>query len=313
MEKEYVNGTYLVSTLGDKKSKKVALYREYERLSKMLTYLKRDYNYLANGVNLRERKAKLATQLDIKFKEGETLEAFETEYDYIFKYMDWEDYNTLRDSISSLSANDVELEELIDCDVNDELEVLVMRNTRNKYCFCAMLLRIILQMMYVWEEMKFNKYKSPDKISRIDLEIDYQMEGGDVMDSKLCEFVLDFINNVNKLLRREEETFKGIEDYKERNFELVKQIERVKRMRFVDDIGSDLIREFSKVMKGKQTLKVGVKEIGSDSPLETAKVVQVGEYEVNPNGEGNYGAVFTNDLEGDGDDYNEEAAMDALE
>jgi hypothetical protein len=133
------------------------------------------------------------------------------------------------------------------------------------------------------------------------------------MDSKLCEFVLDFINGVNKLLPREEETFKGIEDYKERNFELVKQMERVKRMKFVDDLGSDLIREFSKVMKGKQTLKVGVRELGSDSPLETAKVVDQGHYEVNPNGEGNYGAVFTNDLEGDGDDYNEEEAMDMLE
>lgn len=297
----------------DKKSRKVELYKEYERLSKMLTYLKRDYNYLANGVNLRERKAKLATQLDIKFKEGETLEGFQTEYDYLFKYMDWDGYKTMRSNITPLSASDVELEELTDCDVKDEVEVLVMRNTRNKYRFCANLLRIILQMMYVWEEMKFNKYNSPDKISRIDLDVDYQMEEGDVMDKKLCEFVLDFINSVNTLLRREEETFKGIEDYKERNFELVKQMERVKRMKFVDDIGSDLIREFSKVMKGKQTLKVGVKEIGSDSPLETAKVVQVGEYEVNPNGEGNYGAVFTNDLEGDGDDYNEEEAMDALE
>jgi hypothetical protein len=313
MEKEYVDGVYLVNKLDDKKSQKIALYKEYERLSKMLTYLKRDYNYLANGVNLRERKAKLATQLDIKFKEGETLEGFETEYDYLFKYMDWEGYSVLRAEIKPLTANDVELEELTDCEVKDEVQVLTMRNTRNKYRFCAMLLRIILQMMYVWEEMKFNKYSSPDKISRIDVGIDYQVEGGDVMDTKLCEFVLDFINGVNKLLRREEETFRGIEDYKERNFELVKQMERVKRMKFVDDIGSDLIREFSKVMKGKQTLKVGVKELGSDSPLETAKVVDQEHYEVNPNGEGNYGAVFTNDLEGDGDDYNEEEAMDALE
>jgi hypothetical protein len=313
MEKEYVDGVYLVNKLDDKKSRKVALYKEYERLSKMLTYLKRDYNYLANGVNLRERKAKLATQLDVKFKDGETLEGFETEYDYLFKYMDWEGYKGLRNSIAALSATDVELEELTDCDIKDETEVLVMRNTRNKYRFCATLLRIILQMMYVWEEMKFNKYNNPDKISRIDVNIDYQVEDGDVMDSKLCEFVLDFINGVNKLLRREEETFRGIEDYKERNFELVKQMERVKRMKFVDDIGSDLIREFSKVMKGQQTLKVGVKELGSDSPLETAKVVDQTHYEVNPNGEGNYGAVFTNDLEGDGDDYNEDEAMDALE
>ena len=308
MEKE--SGTTKSS---DKKSRKVELYKEYERLSKMLTYLKRDYNYLANGVNLRERKAKLATQLDVKFKEGETLDGFQTEYDYLFKYMDWEGYKEMRSNITALSASDVELEELTDCDIKDEIEVLVMRNTRNKYRFCATLLRIILQMMYVWEEMKFNKYNSPDKISRIDVEIDYQMEDGELMDKKLCEFILDFINSVNTLLRREEETFKGIEDYKERNFELVKQVERVKRMKFVDDIGSDLIREFSKVMKGKQTLKVGVKELGSDSPLETAKVVNQGHYEVNPNGEGNYGAVFTNNLEGDGDDYNEEEAMDALE
>jgi len=313
MEKEYVNGVYLVNTLEDKKSRKVALYKEYERLTKMLTYLKRDYNYLVNGVNLRQRKVKLAKQLDIKFKEDENLDSFQTEYDYLFKYVDWEDYSELRNCISVLSASDVELEELTDCNVKDDIEVLVMRNTRNKYRFCANILRIILQIMYVWEEMKFNKYNNPDKISRIDLDIDYQVENGDIMDKKLCEFILEFINSVNMLLRREEETLKGIDSYKERNFELVKQVERVKRMKFVDDIGSDLIREFSKVMKGKQTLKVGIKEMGSDSPLETAKVVDQEHYEVNPNGEGNYGAVFTNNLEGDGDDYNEDAAMDALE
>jgi hypothetical protein len=66
-------------------------------------------------------------------------------------------------------------------------------------------------------------------------------------------------------------------------------------------------------MKGKRVLEVGIKEIGSDTPLETAKVVDQEHYDVNPNGEGNYGTVFTNDLEGDHDDYNEEEAMDALE
>jgi hypothetical protein len=313
MEKEYVDGVYVMSQVTDKKERKVVLYKEYERLSKMLTYLKRDYNYLANGVNLRERKAKLATKLDVKFKEGDQLEGFETEYDYIIKYMDAEDYPELRNEIKSLVASDLELVELTDCDVKDELEVMTMRNIRNKFKFCSMLLKIILQMVYSWEDLKFSKYKNADKISSIDVELEFQSDHGESIDRQLSKFIMEFIQNVNKLLRREEETFKGIEDYKERNFEIVRQMDRVKRMKFVDDIGSDLIREFSKVMKGKRVLEVGVKEIGSDSPLETAKVVDQEHYDVNPNGEGNYGTVFTNDLEGDHDDYNEEEAMDALE
>jgi hypothetical protein len=313
MEKEYVDGVYVMNKVTDKKDRKVVLYKEYERLSKMLTYLKRDYNYLANGVNLRERKAKLATKLDIKFKEGDQLEGFETEYDYIIKYMDAEDYTELRNEIKSLVASDVELVELTDCGVKDELEVMTMRNIRNKFKFCSMILKIILQMVYSWDDLKFSKYKNADKISNIDVELEFQTDHGEAIDRQLCNFIMEFIQNVNKLLRREEETFKGIEDYKERNFEIVRQMDRVKRMKFVDDIGSDLIREFSKVMKGKRVLDVGVKEMGSDSPLETAKVVDQEHYDVNPNGEGNYGTVFTNDLEGDHDDYNEEEAMDSLE
>ena len=313
MEKEYVDGVYVMNKITDKKERKVVLYKEYERLSKMLTYLKRDYNYLANGVNLRERKAKLATQLDIKFKEGEALEGFETEYDYIIKYMDAEDYSDLRKEIKCMVASDLELVELTDCDVEDELQVLTMRNIRNKFKFCSMLLKIVLQTVYSWDDLKFSKYKNPDKISGIDVELEFQTDQGEAIDRQLCNFIMEFIQNVNKLLRREEETFKGIEDYKERNFEIIRQMDRVKRMKFVDDIGSDLIREFSKVMKGKRVLEVGVKEMGSDSPLETAKVVDQEHYSVNPNGEGNYGTVFTNDLEGDHDDYNEEEAMDSLE
>ena len=129
----------------------------------------------------------------------------------------------------------------------------------------------------------------------------------------MAEFIMEFINNTYKLLRREEETLKDIADYKERNFEIVKQVERTKRMKNIDDVGTDLMREFSKVMKGTRKLAAMSKDLSSDKHLETAKVVEQEHYDVDPNGAGNYGTVFTNNLEGDGDDYNEEEAYDVLD
>jgi hypothetical protein len=317
MEKEFDtekgSKVYIYKTLTDVKAKKVSLYKEYERLTKMLTYIKRDYNYLINGANIREKKAKLATQLDIKIKEGESLDTFETEYDYLLKYTDAEYYNELKQRCSSMNAEDVKLVEQLDCGDMDEIDCFVARNSRNKFLFCATILRILLQFNYNWTELNPDTYKKETTINNLDID----MEGNDdftiLLDRKVSEFIVDFINNINKIFRREEETFKGIEDYKERNFELVKQVERSKRMKHIDTVGSDLMKEFSKVMKGKRTLAITTKDASSDTPLEAVKAVDQEHYEVDPNGAGNYGTVFNNDLEGDGDDYNEEEAFDILD
>ena len=52
-------------------SNRMSRYKEYERLSKMLTYLKRNYNYLVNGVNLKEKKLKLAEKTGYELSEKE--------------------------------------------------------------------------------------------------------------------------------------------------------------------------------------------------------------------------------------------------
>jgi hypothetical protein len=302
----------LTSSVRGEKSK-IVLYKEYERLTKMLNYLKRDYNYLANNANLRERKAKLADQLGFHFKEGETLDKFETEYDYIIKYLDSEYYSELKEKISSLNAKNIQLVELLDCGKIGELEALEKRNVRNKFLFCANILRILLQFTYNWDEFNPDTFKKADSFNNLDIQLEDDSDLTSLLDKKTSEFIVELISNIHTLFRREEQTFQGIEDYKERNYEIVKQVERVKRMKNIDDIGSDLLREFNKVMKGKRVLDVGSKEVSSDNALETAKVVEQGHYEENPNGVGNYGTVFTNNLEGDHDDLNEEEAYDMLD
>jgi hypothetical protein len=310
MEKEFSvekgGKVYIYSTLSEVKAKKVSLYKEYERMTKMLTYLKRDYNYLANGANIKEKILKL-TDTDKTIKE--------TEYDYLLKYVEADYYSEMRENISSMKAVDIGLIEELNCGDVDELESLHMRNTRNKFLFCATLLRIMLQFSYNWPELTLDK-RSAAFISELDVELVSDDDTTALFDRKMAEFIMEFIDNTYKLLRREEETLKDIADYKERNFEIVKQVERTKRMKNIDGVGTDLMREFSKVMKGSRKLAAMSKEhtdLSSDKHLETAKVVEQEHYDVDPNGAGNYGTVFTNDLEGDGDDYNEEEAYDVLD
>jgi hypothetical protein len=236
-----------------------------------------------------------------------------TEYDYLLKYVEADYYVEMRKNISSMKAIDIGLIEELNCGDVDELESLHMRNTRNKFLFCATLLRIMLQFSYNWPDLTLDK-KSATFISVIDVKLEGDDDTTALLDRKMAEFIMEFIDNTYKLLRREEETLKDIADYKERNFEIVKQVERTKRMKNIDNVGSDLMREFSKVMKGTRKLAAAsINELSSENPLETAKVVDQEHYEVDPNGTSSYGAVFSNDLEGDRYDDNEEEAYDALE
>jgi hypothetical protein len=296
------------------KEQRVILFKEYERLAKMLTYIKRDYNYLVHGVNLKEKKLKLAAKTGYELTETADLSSFVTEYDYLIEYMDLEFYDDLKENLHSLESNSIELIELLECDEKDEIKTLTMRNNRNKFLFCAAILRILLQFMYEWNQCKPDSWNKTEKISSIDVSFDDDTESAtELYDRTIADFMLDFISGINTIFRREEATLQGIEDYKERNFEIVKQVERSKRMKHIDNIGSDLIKEFSKVMKGKRVLSAFTKEVSSENGLETAKKVQQENYEENPNGAGNYGTVFENNIEGEEEGMNEEDAFDHLD
>jgi hypothetical protein len=296
------------------KEQRVILFKEYERLAKMLTYIKRDYNYLVHGVNLKEKKLKLAAKTEYDLTEAVDLSSFVTEYDYLIKYMDLDYYDDLKENLHSLESNSVQLIELLECDERDEIKTLTMRNSRNKFLFCAAILRILLQFMYEWDQCKPDSWNKTEKISSIDTSFDDETESTtELFDRTVADFMLDFISGINTIFRREEATLQGIEDYKERNFEIVKQVERSKRMKHIDNIGSDLIKEFSKVMKGKRVLSAFTKEVSSENGLEIAKKVQQENYEENPNGAGNYGTVFENNIQGEEEGMNEEEAFDMLD
>ena len=296
------------------KEQKIVLYKEYERLSKMLTYLKRNYNYLVNGVNLKEKKLKLAEKTGYELSEKDDLSSFQTEYDYLIKYMDLEYYDDLKENLSALHSTDIELIELLDYDEKDEIKTLTMRNTRNKFLFCAAILRILVQFIYNWDEFKPDSWNKIEKINSVDVAFDDDSDlTTKLFDRTIGDFILDFISEIDNVFKREEATLHGIEDYKERNYEIVKQVERSKRMKHIDNIGSDLIKEFNKVMKGKRVLSAFTKEVSSENGLETAKKVQQENYDEEPEGTGNYGTVFGNNIEGDEEGMNEEEAFDLLD
>ena len=56
----------------------------------------------------------------------------------------------------------------------------------------------------------------------------------------MANFMVDFVSGLDTIFRREEATLQGIDSYKEQNYEIVKQVERSKRMKHIDEIGSDL-------------------------------------------------------------------------
>jgi hypothetical protein len=307
LEKEYVTDKskqkeYVVDKLTEVKDKKIALYKEYERLTKMLTYLKRDYNYLVNNVNLRDKKSKLAEQTGYDFEKDDYLENFETDYDYIIKYIDEPDHLDFKDRLHRLLASDLELIEIVNTDKLDELEKLVERNTRNKFLFCATILKIILQFIYEWDDLKPDTFDDKAETD-IDIVLDEEMDSQTAaFEQRLCDFIIDFIKTIDKVLRREEEVLIDLDGYKDSNFQILKQVERDRRTKYSDRVGKDLIKEFNKVMKGTRVL-----EISSDHALESAKPVEQERYEENPNGKDNYGAIFDGDLEGENEyDQDEE-------
>ena len=168
--------------------------------------------------------------------------------------------------------------------------------------------------MYEWDDFNPDNWGKPAKIQSLD--IDFGKDADETIklfDCTMANFMVDFVSGLDTIFRREEATLQGIDSYKEQNYEIVKQVERSKRMKHIDEIGSDLLKEFNKVMKGKRVLSAFAKETSSENGLETAAPVQQENYEEDPNGAGNYGAIFENDLEGDEENLNEEEAYDNLE
>lgn len=309
LEKEFImDGRNKISAIQKATVRKEQItvhYREYERLTKMLNFLKRDYNYLVHGVDLKEKRSKLAEQTDQEETE------LTTDYDYLIPLQNAPVYSELKEQIHSLAAKDVQPVELLICDAVDEIEKLSLRNTRNKFLFCITLLKILLQNTYDWDNFKVEKESS---IVAINVKSEDLDETTIQINRELAHFIMGLIRTINTALRREEETLLGIESYKERNYALVKLVERTRRMKHVDEIGSDLMKEFNKVMKGKRVLEVKSKEIASDGALESAKQVEQDRYDANPNGQGNYGTLFDGDIEGEhDDDGHEEQAYDRLD
>ena len=293
------------------KEQKTILYKEYERLAKILTYLKRDYNYLVNGAKLRVKKTKLAEKTGVEL---DGVDDFQTEYDYIIRFMDLDYYVDLKENLHSLSSPNTDLIEVLECDQKDEISALTQRNVRNKFLFYSSILKILVQFMYEWDNVNPDNWGKPAKIQSLD--IDFGKDADETIklfDLTMANFMVDFVSGLDTIFRREEATLQGIDSYKEQNYEIVKQVERSKRMKHIDEIGSDLLKEFNKVMKGKRVLSAFAKETSSENGLETAAPVQQENYEEDPNGAGNYGAIFENDLEGDEENLNEEEAYDNLE
>jgi hypothetical protein len=309
LEKEFImDGRNKISAIQKATVRKEQItvhYREYERLTKMLNFLKRDYNYLVHGVDLKQKRLKLGEQT------GQQETELFTDYDYLIPLQDLPIYSELKDQIHSLAAKEVQPVELLICDAKDEIEKLSLRNTRNKFLFCITLLKILLQNTYDWDNFKVEKESS---IVAINVKSEDLDETTVQINRELAHFTMGLIGTINTVLRREEETLLGVESYKERNYALVKLVERTRRMKHVDEIGSDLMKEFNKVMKGKRVLEVKSKEIASDGALESAKQVEQDRYDANPNGQGNYGTLFDGDIEGEhDDDGHEEQAYDRLD
>ncbi len=307
LEKEYtIDGSgqklYAILNIKETEPKKILqakntiAIKEYEKLTKLFNYFKRDYNYLSNKTNLIERKSKLANKLELEIKEGDDIiTSFQTDYDYLIDYMfnklSEEELSSLSESLVKLKSDDFKIIESIECEKSsDEYKVLLERNITNKYVLAFTVLRILLQYQYDQDVLNV---LDKDIIRSIDVSIE---EEADIEKMKqLAVFIVEFVMNMNKIFGRESEVLHNIFAYKQETYELVSLMERTRRMKYADNIGLDLMREFNKVMKGKRKLEV--KELASDNALESAKKENLSTF--NFNVESEYEEFNTNNYNGD--------------
>ncbi len=274
--------------------------REYEKLTKLFNYLRRDYNFVVNGVDLNVKKARIARKLGVKFNEGDEISVFETEYDYLIPLINNVGMDEFRSTLTPLTTKDLTMIEKIDCSKlsGQEYEQLDARNVTNKYVLCTTILRILLQYNYEWPSLKFNK---PSVLNKIDYSVSDEDFTQGITRSYmvlLAKFVIGFIKNVHTLFNRQSRVLDNIQQYKQETFELVSLMERTRRMKFSQAVGTDLMKEFNKVMKGKR--KLDVQEISSENPFETARVERQDRY--NAESDGDYGRITGNIIQGETED-----------
>lgn len=310
IEKEFIidnKGNKTIKVITESDSKKEFAIKEHEKLAKIFSYFKRDYNFIVNGTNINEKKFKLANKLGLALKEDDDFSSLKTDYDYLDMFLKLDNF---RNDLTGLTEKEMKLMENIDCSKlkdTDEISVLLSRNATNKFILCSNILRILLQYPYEWKALDFTRV---NRLNKVDLnELDSLDAITQNNNKNLARFVVAFIKNMDTVFTREAKVMQNIQDYKRETFELVSKIDRAKKIKYADAVGLDLMREFNKVMKGKR--KLDIKEISSDAPLETAKVEKLDRYNAVPDGE--YGKIFTNNIEGENEDIGEGEYMERLE
>ncbi len=295
--------------------RKTIILKEYEKLSKILSYLKRDYNYIANKADLISRKQKLAEKMEMNLGSNPDYEnAFTTDYDYLIKF--FRNFTSLdklvefQDSLHKLQSNDCKLIETAYCEKGDEITQLINRNNKNKYIICATILKLLLQYKYEWDTLDYTnvEFRNVDINIEADVDLTYRKD--------VAKLLIEFVKNLNNIFMRETKVLENINQYKEQTFELSQTIERSRRMKFAEAIGIDLMKEFNKVNKGKKKLDIRVGEdslASSDAPLEKVTRQRLDRYNAEDNGD--YGKITRNVVEGDyeREDGNEYEAFDATE
>jgi hypothetical protein len=281
------------------------LLREYEKLNKIFSILKRDYNYLANNYDIKLRITKLKIILAgsaEKLVSDEFVNNLPTEYDYLIPFAN-EDNSENRKDLTNLT-NQLEIIETASCDSMSEeklLQELERRNKKNTLVLYIVLLKILTQ-------YKLNLFAVSNDMFLEELEnIAFEEEDVNETNEFLGNFVIEFVRNLSSQFMRQSQVMKGIRTYKQEIFDLHRQGASKKMAKDIALIGKDLAFEFNKVMKGKRKLDVAVTEISSDNPLESAKNIRLDRYSAEP--EDQYTTIITNEIQGENEGGNDEIAQ----
>lgn len=278
------------------------LNREYEKLNTIMTILKRDYNYIANNYDIKERIDKMRLTLEI----GED-ESYINEYEYLTAFTNFENAEN-RSGLNKIT-NELTLIESVSLEGSkDTLGLLEKRNKINTMIIYIVLLKLLTQVKYV-ELFNLDNSEFLKELSNINFDMD---DSTNVQNRFIGRFVYETINNIIAYFLRQKEILSGIKSYKQDMFELHKQSIAKKSAKEISLIGKDLAFEFNKVMKGKRKLGVEVTDLASDEALESAKLPRLDRYSAEALDQ--YTTIDKNVIEGEQEEGdNEEARMDQMD
>jgi hypothetical protein len=282
------------------------LLKEYEKLNKIFSILKRDYNYLANSYDIKLRITKLKIVLAgtaDKLASDEFLNNLPTEYDYLIPFTSEENIENRKD-LTNLTS-ELEIIQTTDCDSNQGdklLQELEKRNKKNTLVLYIVLLKILTQ-----NKQNLFAVSNDAFVDELD-NIAFTAEDANETNEFLGNFLVEFVKNLNNHFARQSEVMQGIRNYKQEVFDLQRQGASKKMAKDIAIIGKDLAFEFNKVMKGKRKLDIDVTEISSDNPLESAKAVRQDRYSAEPESE--YQNIAINEIQGEKEGGDELAEMD---